>query len=425
MKILLLNQFFWPESAATSQLLTDLAVHLAEQGHEVSVICTEAGGYSISSDDQPPSVRIYRTKNLPFYRGALGRVLSYASFYISAAIRGLSLQRQDLVLTLTTPPLLSLLGTAIKTLRGSTHFIWEMDVYPDVAVDLEHFKAGGVIDRVCGMLADFSRHRADGIIALGDCMKNRLVQRGIDGDRIHVAENWADGRSIMPVGRSPESEELTVLYSGNLGLAHDVDTISGAMLNLKDDPRFRFVFVGGGGNSGRLVEFCSRNNLRHVSFHPYVQRSHLGNSLSIGDIGLVTQRESCCGSVVPSKVYGLLAAGRPILFIGPEAATPARIIRKFGCGWAVRCGDIDSLTDLLRRLADDPREVFVAGQLARETFLNHYDRPLGVARIADIMDVTRLSSNRNHFPGSLAVKEDILNPSYVSGSVPQTPERNL
>ncbi|MEG9436496.1 glycosyltransferase family 4 protein [Edaphobacter sp. HDX4] len=404
MKILLLNQFFWPESAATSQLLTDLAIHFVEQGHEVSVICTETGGYSISSDEQPPSVRIYRTKNLPFYRGNLGRVLSYASFYISAALHGLALPRQDLVLTLTTPPLLSLLGTAIKTLRGSTHFIWEMDVYPDVAVDLDHFKAGGILDRVIGMLADFSRHRADGIIALGNCMKSRLIQRGVHRERIHVAENWADGRAIKPMDRSSEDARLTVLYSGNLGLAHDVDTISGAILNLSDDTRFRFVFVGDGGNTRQLVEFCSENNLRQVSFLPYVQRSHLGNSLSIGDIGLVTQRESCCGSVVPSKVYGLLAAGRPILFIGPAAATPARIIQKFGCGWAIRCGDTDALTDLLMRLADDPAEVSVAGQLAREAFLNHYDRPLGVARIAHILGTDSLSSNRKPFPGPLQQK---------------------
>ncbi len=424
MKILLLNQFFWPDSAATSQLLTDLATHLEEQGHEVSVICAETGGYSISSDELPPAARVYRTKNLPFSRGTLGRLLSYASFYLSAAFRGLTLHRQDLVLTLTTPPLLSLIGTAIKTFRGSSHYIWEMDVYPDVAVDLDHFKAGGTLDRVIGTLADFSRHRADGIVALGDCMKNRLILRGIDRDTIHVAENWADGVSIKPVAKVQESQ-LRVLYSGTLGLAHDVATISGAMLNLKDDTRFRFVFVGGGGNSGKMAEFCSKNDLRGVSFHPYVQRSNLGSSLSIADIGLVTQRESCCGSVVPSKVYGLLAAGRPILFIGPAAATPARIIEKFGCGWAVRCGDTDSLTDLLLRLAENPADVSVAGQLAREAFLNHYDRPLGVARITKILGADRLSSQQNLFPRAPRSKEDIQKPSYIFDSTPKTAERNL
>jgi glycosyltransferase involved in cell wall biosynthesis len=363
-------------------------------------------------------------KNLPFSRGTLGRLASYASFYLSAAFRGLTLHRQDLVLTLTTPPLLSLVGTVIKTFRGSSHYIWEMDVYPDVAVDLDHFKAGGALDRVVGILADFSRRHADGIIALGDCMKNRLILRGINRDTIHVAENWADGASIKPVIRTLEPQ-LRVLYSGNLGLAHDVATISGAMLNLKDDTRFRFVFVGGGGNSGKMAEFCSRNNLHGVSFQPYVQRSDLGNSLSLGDIGLVTQRESCCGSVVPSKVYGLLAAGRPILFIGPAAATPARIIEKFSCGWAVRCGDVDSLTGLLQRLAENPRQVFIAGQLARKAFLNHYDRPLGVARISKIIGADRLSSQQCLFPRAPRSKEDILKPSYVFDSIPKTAERNL
>jgi colanic acid biosynthesis glycosyl transferase WcaI len=424
MKILLLNQFFWPDSSATSQLLTDLAVHLAEQGHQVSVISAQTG-YAISSDDRQPAVQVYRIKSLPFSRGTLGRMFSYASFYLSTAARALTLPKPDLVLTLTTPPLLSLLGTAIKALRSSTHFIWEMDVYPDVAVDLDHFKAGGALDRIVGALADFSRHRADGIIALGDCMKDRLVQRGIDRDRIYVAENWADGASICPVSKAQSPTQLTVLYSGNLGLAHDVATISSAMLNLKHDPRFRFIFVGGGGKTAQLAEFTSQHNLHNVSFQPYVQRNNLGESLSAGDIGLVTQRDACCGSVVPSKVYGLMAAGRPVLFIGPPAATPARIIERFGCGWSIRCGETSSLTDLLVHLAENREEVYAAGQRARQTFLDHYDRPLGVSRIAKILGADSLSFLPTGSKEPLAEQKTTSNPSYVFDSEPKNLQRNI
>ena len=123
MKILLLNQFFWPDSAATSQLLTDLARGLAQQGHTVYAIAAD-GGYAVTDAGDPPPVQIHRVRALPFARGRLGRVLSYLSFYVGAAARGLTLPRPDLVLTLTTPPLLSLLGTLIHTLRGSRHFIW-------------------------------------------------------------------------------------------------------------------------------------------------------------------------------------------------------------------------------------------------------------------------------------------------------------
>ena len=168
MRILLLNQFFWPDSAATSQLLTDLARGLAENGHEVYAIAAD-GGYAPDATGDAPPVQIVRVKALPFVRGKLGRVMSYASFYAGAAVAGLRLPRPDLVLTLTTPPLLSLLGNLLQRVRGSRHFIWEMDMYPDVAIDLGTFRAGGVLDRVVGGLADFSRRRADGIIALGEC----------------------------------------------------------------------------------------------------------------------------------------------------------------------------------------------------------------------------------------------------------------
>ncbi len=384
MRVLLINQFFWPDSAATSQLLTDLARAMAENGHEVYAISAD-GGYAVAADDAPPPVSIHRVRSLPFGRGWLGRVLSYASFYVSAAWKGLTLPRPDLVLTLTTPPLLSLLGTAIHSLRGSRHFIWEMDMYPDVAVDLGYLRSGGLVDRVTGWLADFARHRADGIIALGECMKDRLVARGIPAAKIDIADNWADGTSIRPQPRPGDASELVVLYSGNLGLAHDLDTVTGALRHLRPFPEVRFLFVGSGGRRQELARFVASEGISAVEMRPYVQRTSLGESLSAGDIGLVTQHEAVCGSVVPSKVYGLLAAGRPILFVGPAAATPARIIRRFGCGWHVPVGDSSGLAELLLHLNQHRDEVTAAGARARQAHLRHFDLPLGVAHLCNLL----------------------------------------
>ena len=399
MRILLLNQFFWPDSAATSQLLTDLARGLAEQGHEVIAIAAGSaiqGGYApdeagAAAGEAPPPVRIVRVKALPFARGKLGRVLSYGSFYVGAAVEGLRLPRPDLVLTLTTPPLLSLLGTLLKRIRGSRHFIWEMDMYPDVAIDLGTFRAGGVLDRVVGAMADFSRHRADGIVALGECMRARLIGRGVDAAKISVAENWADARAIQPMprpagaGETADRRDLVVLYSGNLGLAHELDTVTGAMRELRQDSRVRFVFAGSGGRRAELARFVADNAIESVEMRPYAPRASLSESLAAGDVGLVTQRDATCGSVVPSKVYGLLAAGRPIVFVGPAEATPARLVRRFGCGWHISVGDVAGLADLLRRLADDREAVREAGRRARQALEMHFDSPLGVARIVELL----------------------------------------
>lgn len=384
MRILLINQFFWPDSSATSQLLTDLARGLAERGHDVYAISADSE-YNVASASAPPAVHMHRVKSSRFSRGRVGRLVSYLSFYLSATLRAVTLPRPDLVVTLTTPPLVSLLGTILKALRGSRHFIWEMDVYPDVAIDLDYFKAGGAIDRVTGALADYSRRHADGIIALGECMKQRLIHRGIDANRIFVADNWADGTAIQPVPRAGDAAQLVLLYSGNLGLAHDLDTLTGAILELKDDDRFRFLCVGSGGRRKDLEAFATAHSLRSVELRPYVERTSLGESLSAGDIGLVTQRDVCCGSVVPSKVYGILAAGRPILFIGPSQATPASIVHRHHCGWQVNCGDISALAQLLLHLAGHPEEVRIAGRNARVALLQNYDLPLGVERIAGIL----------------------------------------
>ena len=390
MRILLLNQFFWPDSSATSQLLTDVAREMARRGHEVYAIGADSGGYAVIDAGDPPQVAIHRVKALPFGRGRVGRMLSYLSFYFSAAARGVTLPRPDLVITLTTPPLISLVGTVIRLFRGSRHFIWEMDMYPDVAVDVDYFKAGSLIDRITGAMADLSRRKADGIIALGECMRNRLLGRGVSPERIHVAHNWADGVSIQPIERPGDARKLVLLYSGNLGLAHDVDTLLGAIKLLGREDRFQFLFVGSGGRRAYLEEFCRREGIDSVELRPYVQRKSLGESLGAGDIGLVTQKDACCGSVVPSKVYGLMAAGRPILFIGPREATPARIIDEFKCGWHVPCGDVASLKELLLRLADNRDEVRDAGHRARLALDDNFDLPLGVARICQIVGVAPL-----------------------------------
>lgn len=385
MRMLLINQFFWPDSSATSQQLTDLVVGLAARGEEIEVLCGDSGGYAAAAGSVPPRATVHRVKAAPFTRGKIGRVVSYLSFYASAFLRGLTLRRPDVVVSMTTPPLISLLGNAIQILRGSRHFIWEQDVYPDIAVDLQHIRKGSLLHRITGALADWSRRRADGIIVLGECMRDRLMARGVPADKIFVAEHWANSASITPLPRPGDPNELVVLYSGNLGLAHDLDTILGSIRALRDDARFRFLFVGTGGRRQALTEFCEAHGVHSVEMRPFVARDKLSEGLAAGDIGLVTQQESACGSVVPSKVYGILAAQRPLLFIGPASATPARIIRRHNCGWHFECGDVEGVTRMLQHLANHRHLVTEAGARAREALLSFYDLPQSVDRIGDIL----------------------------------------
>jgi glycosyltransferase involved in cell wall biosynthesis len=279
-----------------------------------------------------------------------------------------------------------LLGTLVKRVRGSRHFIWEMDLYPDIAVDLDVLRAGSLVTRLIGVVADFSRKRADGIIALGEDMKARLVARGIPEHKILVAENWADGCEILP---APFRDgPLVVHYSGTFGLAHEEETIKDVMRQLRDDGRFRFVFAGGGARRERLERFCRAERITGVEFRPYTRRCDLSRSLAEGHVGLVTQMPETVGAVVPSKVYGIMAAGRPVLYIGPQQATPARIIQQHACGWQVEPGDAAGLIQLLQQLDQNRDLLRDAGLRARDAFEKQYDKPIGVARVLSILGLS-------------------------------------
>lgn len=378
MRVLLINQFFWPDTAATGQLLTDVAREIDPQSHSVTVLCGKSV-YGAVDAVSPPAVKIVQCSNRAFSRGKFGRVLSYASFLLGSMVQGIRSPRPELVLTLTTPPLISLVGTVLKRVRGARHFIWEMDVYPDIAVDLNVLRPKSIATRLVGFMADLPRKRADGIIALGDDMKARLVARGIPAEKIVVAENWADGEEIIP---GPFSDgPLIVHYSGTFGLAHEERTIALAMKALRDDDRFRFVFVGGGARRGPLEEFCQREGIANAEFRPYASRSELSQSFAEGHVGLVTQIPATEGSVVPSKSYGIMAAGRPMLYVGPRTATPARLLARHNCGWRIEPGNPDAMVRLLHRLEQDRGLVQEAGARARTAFEQYYDRPIGVGRI--------------------------------------------
>jgi colanic acid biosynthesis glycosyl transferase WcaI len=384
MRLLFINQFFWPDTAATGQLLTDVARAAALGNCVVSVLCGRPD-YGAVDGSPAPGVIILRCGPARFSRGKIRRVISYASFLGGAAWAALRAPRADVVVTLTTPPLLSLLGTALKMLRGSGHYIWEMDLYPDIATDLGVFRKGGPVGRIVGLLADWSRKHADGIIALGEDMKERLIARGVPAEKIHICENWADGGRIRP--KPMPAGPLRIHYSGNFGMAHDLETIKAAISVLRGDARFRFSFAGGGPGL-RKLDVLAIDPANHVEVRPYCSRDELGASLGAAHLGLVTQIPETAGSVVPSKTYGIMAAGRPLLYIGPKNATPARIIERFRCGFQVDPGDARGLVSLLERLASRRDELRAVGRRARRAFEEHYDRPASVARIWQVLGVT-------------------------------------
>ena len=383
MKIALLNQFFWPDTVATSLFLTEVAQSLGEE-HKVTAICGSGTKLqSVPSEGLGKNVEIWRIQNASFGHARLARLASYATYLCGVFWKCFSLTRLDCLVTLTTPPILPVIGGVFARLRKARHVIWEMDVYPDIATDIGYFKKGGIAERLSGAVLDWSRRRADVIIALGEEMKARLVARGISAQKIQIAENWANGAEIKPL-QFPDGP-LTVLYSGNLGLAHEVATITAVIRIMANDARFRFIFAGGGPQRPQLESFCRERAIKNVEFRPYCTNAELSHSLAEGHLGLVTQLPETLGSIVPSKIYGIMASGRPLLYIGPNGSTAARHIQNFDCGWHIEPGDADGLFQLLHLLDGNRQRLLETGTRARAAFEQNFDRSVGVARILAIV----------------------------------------
>jgi colanic acid biosynthesis glycosyl transferase WcaI len=396
MKILLLNQFFWPDISATGQLLTDVAADLAGQGHDVTVVCGTPS-YGGRRESERPHVRVEYLRGFGFSRGPVTRFLSYLSFLALCLWRTMWLARPDVVVTLTTPPLISIIGTLLKASKGCRHVIWEMDIYPDLAVELGLLRDDAWLTRLCRTLANVARTKADCVIALGECMRRKLISMEVEADRIQVVENWADSEVFHPPLWRDWNGKLRVVYPGNLGLGHDVETLAAAVLALKDSEDVVFQFVGGGKGFEELREMCRARGIRICEFLSYEDPHRLAEErLAAAHVGIVTQKAACSGLLVPSKVYPLMAAGLPFIFVGPRDATPNLLIERHDCGWQIRNGDAEGLVRVLQDLVTSRAPLAAAGNKASEAFLERYERALGTRDVCTAILGQPVSSFATH-----------------------------
>jgi glycosyltransferase involved in cell wall biosynthesis len=396
MRILLLNQYFWPDRAATAQLLMDLAEDLSARGHRVTAL-TGRGGYAPGREGRLPrreehqGVAIRRVFSTDFGRRTrLGRLCDYLTFLAAAAVAVAAGPRQDVVVALSTPPLLALLGLLARW-RGA-RFVYKVeDLYPDVAVAL-----GELAERSAGtrLLAALSRRvlaRADRVVALDQAMARSLEARG--ARRVTVIPNWSDGAAIWP---DPEAGAhfrrdhgisagaLVVLYSGNLGLAHRFDAVTAAVHRLAAGPmEVLFLFVGGGPRLPDVQTALAGQST--VRFLPYQPRERLGELYNGADLHLVTLRDEVAGLLSPSKYPAALSAGKPVLLVGGQGSDLFREVTARGVGWAVP-HDPAAVTTALEKAATDRPGLARRGRRARELFEERYSRTAATIRWAELLE---------------------------------------
>lgn len=396
MKILLLNQFFHPDHSATSQIATDLAEDLVASGLAVTALAGRGcylGGRQLPALDEHRGVRIVRASATSLgKRTLLHRGIDYASFYATAAAALARLPRQDVVVAMSTPPLIAAAAAALKGPKRSRLVYWVQDLYPEVAVAFGALRPGSPMTRLMAALSRATFRRSDRVVALGEVMGRRCVEAGADPDRVTVIPNWADGDLVRPVEHADNGlrDELArgartvVMYSGNMGRAHDVGTLLDAARRLKDRTDVAFVFIGDGAKRTD-VESAARE-LPNVRFAPYQPRERLSESLSAGDLHLIGLSPEIEGLIEPSKLYGIMAVARPALFVGPAESEVAQTIVRHDCGRVLRNGDGEGLAGAIVELAEAPAERKATGDRARAALEAHYSRRVATARFKALLD---------------------------------------
>ncbi len=368
-KVVFVNRFFHPDLSATSQMLSDLAFRLAEAGVEVHVIASrqlyEDPAATLLPRETVRGVQVHRVWTARFGRKSLrGRALDYLSFYVTATARLWSVLRAgDVAVVKTDPPMLSVVGAVAVALRGAKLVNWLQDVFPEVASRLGVAMVAQPIETALRSIRDRSLSFAKANIVLGMRMRSYLASRSVDASSLRIIENWSDGDAVrpLPVARSELRTRLglqnsfVVGYSGNLGRAHEIDTLLAAAELLREDPSVVFLMVGGGARMQELRERVDEARLRNFRFQPYQPRERLADSLAAADVHLASLLPSLEGLIVPSKMYGILAAGRPCIFIGDVDGEIARLLREAQCGESVSCGAAAELANLIRTFQHDPR----------------------------------------------------------------------
>ena len=392
--IIFLNRFFHPDHSATSQILGDLAFYLAEEGEPVHVIASRQRynqpDANLAVTERTRSVQIHRVAATRFGRAWLiGRAIDYLSFYLSAGWTLVHLaRREDVVVVKTDPPMLSIVVAAIARFKGFKVVNWLQDLYPEVAAELGVTLVRGRLGSALAVLRNRSLCAASLNVAIGEDMAKRLHAVGLPWENIEVIPNWTDNDSIVPIERAANllrrqwslDEKFVIAYSGNLGRAHDVETLLGAAEQLKPRTDIVFLFVGGGHGFVEINMEASRRGLSNLVFKPYQPRENLSQSLGVGDVHWLSLKAGLDGLILPSKFYGIAAAGRPIVVIGSRDGEFSRLITQFDCGFHVGLGQSGDLAHGLVSLADNERRCREQGLNARRMLDDRFAKSLALER---------------------------------------------
>jgi len=375
LRILLLNQCFYPDVVSTAQHLTDLASALTSRGHDVTVIAGDRGydnpGARFKRREQWNGVRIIRIPSLSLGKNSRWRRgFNFGSFLLLCSFRLLTLRRFDAVVALTSPPLISFIAALFVKLKGGSLCFWVMDLNPDEAIAAGWLHESSATARLLQRMLNYSFKIAARTVVLDRFMKERVVAKGVDPARITIIPPWShdDHVGYSAAGREEFrqrhglSEKFVVMYSGNHSPCHPLDTLLAAARALEARSEIAFCFVGGGSERVKVREFAAQHRLDNVKCLPYQPLHELSGSLSAADLHVVVMGKRFVGIVHPCKVYNIMAVGVPTLYIGPMPSHITDIAsQQHGRFYLTGHGDVEGVTTaILQAIECNQRQSAIA-----------------------------------------------------------------
>ena len=394
MRILVISEHYHPDPAG-GQRVAEAMTNLAQRGHQVSVVAAGAnikhGHECLSSGVEVTRTRIASLGNSQLWAKAFRHIL----FQLVAAWKALSCRPYDVLVTLSTPPLTHVIGVMLSRARGTKHVFWCTDVHPDSLISLGKLPERGPLSAVLRGLNRWALPRCNRVVAVGRCMAKLLEHDGADAQRLTVIPMWHRDSLSTPIDQN-ELEKLraemqlrgcfVVMYSGNLGYMHEFETIVEAAAQLQDTPQVVFLFSGSGPGMKIVERRSVELGLRNVRLHPPFSEERLPLGLAVADLHIVTLRPQALGVSVPGKLYGVMAAGRPVVFVGPRESEVAQTIIEEQCGFVVPPHEAASLVAIIRDLEQDRCRGRAIGMRGRAGFEQRYRLSIRCRQFAEVVE---------------------------------------
>ena len=401
----MINMYFGSTLAPTGRLAQDVAARLQRSGYQVAGVFgnPEYNNHASNTIDCPP-VRLHRVYCGPFRPvGAISRLISWLFFYLGTAWFAFTHRLPDKILVMTTPPFLHLIFSIRKMMsRKKVELVlWNQDTYPEVLVAVGMIRARGWVHRSLETLQRYACRRVDKTIVLDHAMRRRIERYGA-GD-VRVIPNWECDRSESGKIEDTSLENLLttvdasykylVLYSGNYGWGHDLSAVIDYLKHNSKNRDFFFLFVGGGAKWDDLCALQNDYQIDCMAVLPYVSRPSFVALLQQAHFGLVALESACVGIMSPSKIHGYLAAGVPLIYLGPEGSNVDEAIDEYRCGFRVDENDSEGFVTCLDTIRSSDFKDSEFSARAVQAASDQYLPSVGTNRVLEYLELQPTTRN--------------------------------